>query len=67
MSGAIMQMVAHTYHANPYYNNVIDIITHPCENICFNQNNSFEITRQCDVIKLIYFKFKYLHFCNIFF
>jgi len=53
MSGALIQLMTGE-------NNSMNIITHPCENIRFNSNNTFRISRQCDVIKSIYFKFKML-------
>ena len=59
MSGAITQLVSsNTGHPNPNFESVMDIITHSCETIRFNQTNRFTISRQCDVIKSIYLKFK---------
>jgi hypothetical protein len=56
--GALIQLVATGLHNQPI-NNALDIITHTINtHIQFGQSNRFNVSRSCDVIKSIYFKFK---------
>jgi hypothetical protein len=58
MSSALIQLVATGPHDQPI-NNALAIITHTINtHIQFGQSNRFNVSRQCDVIKSIYFKFK---------
>lgn len=61
MSGALMQVVGNAGIPHRLHNNsAMNIISHDCTitPIRFATNNSFAITRSCDVIKSIFFKFK---------
>ena len=61
MSGALMQVVTNAGNPHRLHNNsAMNIITHDCTftPIRFATNNSFTISRSCDVIKSIFFKFK---------
>jgi len=61
MSGALMQVVGNAGIPHRLHNNsAMNIISHECTftPIRFSTNNSFAITRSCDVIKSIFFKFK---------
>ena len=61
MSGALMQVVGNSGIPHRLHNNsAMNIITHDCTftPIRFATNNSFTISRSCDVIKSIFFKFK---------
>jgi len=61
MSGALMQVVGNAGIPHRLHNNsAMNIISHDCtfRPIRFSTNNSFAITRSCDVIKSIFFKFK---------
>ena len=56
--GALIQLVAIGPHDQPI-NNALDIMTHTINTpIQFGQSNRFTISRSCDIIKSIYFKFK---------
>lgn len=56
--GALIHLVATGPH-DQQINNALDIITHTINTpIQFGQSNRFTISRSCDVIKSIYFKFK---------
>ena len=61
--GALIHLVSTGPH-DQQINNALDIITHTINTsiqfgqIQFGQSNRFTISRQCDVIKSIYFKFK---------
>jgi len=61
MSGALMQVVGNAGIPHRLNNNsAMNIISHDCTitPIRFSTNNSFTISRSCDVIKSIFFKFK---------